>query len=98
MALHLYIYYRVADAADRIVADAADELIERVHHATGVAGRRLVRRDEPDLWMEIYEGIVDADAFTTALDAAVVASGLRRHVAPGERRHVEWFRDPSPCA
>jgi hypothetical protein len=98
VALHLYIYYRVAGAADRIAADAADDVIERVRHATGVAGRRLVRRDEPDLWMEIYEGIADAGAFTTALDAAVVASGLPTRLAPGERRHVEWFRDPSPCA
>lgn len=98
MALHLYIYYRVADSADRAAADAADEVLARVRHATGIDGRRLVRRDEPQLWMEIYERIEDADAFATVLDDAVAASGLAEQLAPGERRHTEWFRDPPPCA
>ena len=98
MAVHLYIYYRVADAADRAAAEAADAVFERVRSATGIDGRRRVRRDEPQLWMEIYEGIDDADAFANVLDAAVATSGLARHLASGERRHAEWFRDPPPCA
>lgn len=98
MAFHLYIYYRVADAADRAAADAADALFARVRTATGIDGHRLVRRDEPGLWMEIYEGIADTDAFAHVLDDAVETSGLARHLAAGERRHAEWFRDPPPCA
>lgn len=98
MAAHLYVYYRVTDADDAATAAGVDRVIDRVRAATGIAGCRRRRRDEPRLWMEIYEGIADVAGFTVALDTAVRAVDLARHLGPDERRHAEWFEDPPPCA
>ncbi len=57
---------------------------------TGVAGRLLVRRDEPATWMEIYEDVADAARFERELSGAVMRHGIARLNGMGNR-HIEAF-------
>lgn len=90
---HYYVYYRI-DPAHVLKADAA---VRQMHFALeaelGMQGRLLKKRDEPALWMEIYENVASAAGFETALQQAVKQSGVMQCLAAGERRHVECFED-----
>jgi hypothetical protein len=96
MPLSYYIYYRIApertDAArERVVA-----LLDFVARATGVTGRLLTKRDEPHLWMEVYEPVQEAHGFDRALARGVRELGLADVLAPGAQRSLECFE--GPCA
>jgi len=62
-----YIYYRVSEKN----ADETEPLIRamqaRMACRTGITGCLLKKRDEPGLWMEVYEAIADADEFELRL-------------------------------
>ena len=94
MALCYYVYYRVTQPQQAGVAvrGMQSELLVR----NGVRGRLLTKRDEPGLWMEVYEGVNDAPAFEAALDSLNDAMKLESFLAPGSRRHTECFEEP--CA
>jgi hypothetical protein len=92
-ASHYYVWYRVTgDAAAARAAVAA--LLLDVRVATGVAGRMLVRRDDPATWMEIYEGVADVGRFEAALAAGVARHGVAAFIAGGGR-HAEPFVAPA---
>lgn len=89
--LHYYVYYRIA-------LDARDEVHKRVTamqaklmSQTGVTGKVLIRCDDPQTWMEIYENVADKAKFETALHAAVQHYKLDTFLADGEARHMECF-------
>lgn len=88
-ATHYYVWYRVAGdpAAARTAIDAA---LQDVAVEAGVAGRLLVRRDDPRTWMEVYEHVVDGARFERALAAAAARHALPGHAEDGVR-HVEPF-------
>jgi hypothetical protein len=87
-----YIYYKVAaQNADKVRA-AALELQRAVLHATGIPGRLMCRRDQPDTWMEIYEGVADAAAFQAALDSELQRLQFGDLIGPDARRVTELFR------
>jgi len=91
-ASHFYVWYRVT--GDPAAARAAvDALLRDVQRATGVAGRVLVRRDDPTTWMEIYEDVADAGRFERALADAVARHAVAAHAAGGAR-HAEPFVAP----
>lgn len=94
MALCYYIYYRVKQPRQAGVAvrRMQSELLAR----SGVRGRLLTKRDEPGMWMEVYEGVNDAPAFEAELDSLIAAMKLEGFLAPGSRRHTECFDEP--CA
>ena len=84
LAFDFFVSYRV----DR--DEAAAELIVRTMLArlgcrSGVSGRLLKKRDEPCLLMEVYEGVVDAEAFERLLDQAL------------DKYDVEMFLDGARC-
>lgn len=89
MTLSLYVWYRIAGESA-----PARERVTRMQlelaEATGVAGRLLVRADDPRTFMEIYEDLDDAGAFERALEAAIAAEGVGE-LCDGPR-HVERFR------
>jgi uncharacterized protein DUF4936 len=92
MALSYFVYYRVHDDAP----DARSRVMDALFHvaaATGVRGRLLVKREEPALWMEVYEPVSDVDRFEAALADAVAACLLDRLLLPGGVRHVECFTE-----
>ena len=84
-----YVWYKVA--ADPPGARAAvDAMMADVARRTRTAGRLLLRRDEPDTWMEIYEGVAESALFERELAAAVLRHCIARFIAV-DGRHVEAF-------
>lgn len=88
MNLSFYIWYKVAGESARARAQITAMQID-LADATGVAGRLLVRADDPQTWMEIYEDVDDPVAFERELDR-VVTSHDALLLAPAGR-HVERF-------
>lgn len=87
MALSLYIYYRV-NGNILPIQQQANALLAEIQKKTEVEGRLLRRRDDAHTWMEIYEPISDAAAFSTILQAAVAGQPLLAAL----QRHEEWFQ------
>jgi hypothetical protein len=94
LALCYYVYYRVTQAQEAGIAirTMQSQLLVR----SGVRGRLLTKRDEPGMWMEVYEGVNDAPAFEAELDRLIAAMKLEDLLEPGSRRHTECFEEP--CA
>ncbi len=86
-----YVYYRIAperaDEARQVVAAIQDDVFRQA----GVAGRLLRRRDDPETWMEIYEGVAHEKAFEDSLASAVECHAFGRLLAAGSRRITEIF-------
>ncbi|MCS6787161.1 MAG: DUF4936 family protein [Thiobacillaceae bacterium] len=95
MAYTYCIWYRVSD-------DGPDtERLVRAHMArlacrAGVTARLLKKRDEPRLWMELYEGVTDPARFEAAERATVAAYDIDLLIE-GARR-IECFHDEAPVA
>lgn len=91
--LHYYIYYRVDPARAADAQARVADLMEELDLASGVRGRLLRKRDEPHLWMEIYEEVEDGPAFEAALATHTAAMALEALLQPGSTRRIECFRD-----
>lgn len=91
MAFSYFVYYRVSrpQLAGVAVRGMQSELLA----SSGVSGRLLTKRDEPGLWMEVYEGVRDASAFEAELDRLIAAMKLEGFLESGSRRHTECFED-----
>lgn len=88
---HYYIYYRVS-AAHSLEASAAVKQIQyEIEAHFSIAGRLLKKREEPLLWMEIYENVPSSEAFEAALKSAESKAEIMRFVAGDGLRHVECF-------
>lgn len=85
-----YVYYRVDPERAAPAARCVDALLLAMAPHCGQPPRRMVRCDEPAMWMEIYEDIGDFAAFSAALAAAEGAAGCMGFIR-GER-HLECFR------
>jgi hypothetical protein len=92
-----YVYYRVIEGEDVGMATAVRAAQAEITATIGIAARLLARRDEPDLWMEVYEGVTDADGFERALAACVERHELAKLARPGTVRTTECFVVPE-CA
>ncbi|MCU0840367.1 MAG: DUF4936 family protein [Thiobacillaceae bacterium] len=97
MALsHLYcVWYRVADDGSD-TETVVRGMMARLACRTGVAGRLLKKRDEPRLWMEVYDGVADPAAFEARLRQAVDEFDVDMFVA--DDRRVECFLGEAPVA
>ena len=65
-----YIYYRVAAADGERLESAVAGMQASLQTATGIRGQLLRRRDDPETWMEVYEGVLDSTQFESALSEA----------------------------
>ena len=91
MPCSYYIYYRVDLAKAATGERRISELIEAVRKATGVRGRLMKKRHEPNLWMEIYENVTDETKFEWELAEAVGQHKIAEILLPGTPRHIECF-------
>jgi len=91
MAWSYYIYYRVDAGKIAACTTAVQKLLAALQAQTGIQGRVLTKRNEPLLWMEIYEQIADEAKFEWELAEAVAASGISAFLQPGSSRHTECF-------
>jgi len=90
---HYYIYYRIAPAQAKLIAGAVRLIQQQLAAQLDIHGRLLTKCDEPNLWMEIYEGITASVEFETALLAAEIQSGIAGLLGPDETRHIECFEE-----
>ncbi len=88
-----YIYYRIDPAQTPAAAQRARQLLDAVERATGIAGRLLHKRGEPNLWMEVYEDIADETQFEWELANTVGKLRATEFLQAGSGRHTECFSD-----
>ncbi len=93
MGWSYYIYYRVEAAKADACAVAVQELLTAIRERTGIQGRVLKKRNEPLLWMEIYEPVADEAKFEWELAEAVAGSGVTALLQAGSTRHTECFAE-----
>ena len=91
MPLNFYIYYRVEQAHAASLEPLIHAMQAVLWKQTGVAGRLLKKRDEPLLWMEVYENVAEAESFEETLTRVVEEYRIRQFLEPGSQRHTECF-------
>jgi hypothetical protein len=87
-----YIYYRVDPARTAPCEARIRELLAAVKKSTGIQGRFMTKRGEPNLWMEVYENVADEAKFEWELAEAAGRLNVQEFLQPGGR-HVECFRE-----
>ena len=93
MAFSYYIYYRVQPEKAAACEPVVRELLASVRTATGITGRLLKKRGEPNLWMEVYEGVKDDAKFEWELADAAGRLKIQDFLLPGSGRYVECFEE-----
>jgi hypothetical protein len=88
----LYVYFKLA-APDAALCGRLSAMQSELARQTDVSARLMRRRDDTLTWMEVYEGIVDPDAFTLTLAEALAKHGIDAASPP---RHLEWFVPLTP--
>lgn len=88
---HYYVYYRVDPRREAEAGAAVKALQFQIEKETGVSGRLLTKRDEPHLWMEVYED-VPHPAFDARLTAEAERLGFTDFLQEGSTRRVECFQ------
>jgi hypothetical protein len=68
---HYYIYYRVSENNEADAEQAVRSMQVRLACRSGVPGQLLKKRDDPFLWMEIYEQVQDPVRFERLLQQGV---------------------------
>jgi hypothetical protein len=91
--LSFYIYYRVQPEKAAVCETAVRAVLSAVCAATGVTGRLMKKRGEPNLWMEVYEGVTDDAKFEWELAEAAGRLDLQQFLLPGSGRHIECFEE-----
>ncbi|MBI4207820.1 MAG: DUF4936 family protein [Betaproteobacteria bacterium] len=91
MAYSYYIYYRVNPEKAEACEPRIKDLLAAVEKVTGVAGRLLKKRDEPLLWMEVYENVKDEANFEWELADIADQFKVKEYLEPDTTRHCECF-------
>lgn len=68
---HYYIYYRVNEQNAAETEQLVRSMQARLACRSGISGRLLKKRDEPALWMEVYEKVANPERFEHLLNQAV---------------------------
>ena len=89
MSAHYYVWYRVRDDAAAEAETAVRALQARLACRTGIAGRLLKKRDAPETWMDIYEGVAEPQGFERQMQELVERYDVEMFLEGG--RHVECF-------
>ena len=93
MALSYYIYYRVQPEKAAACEPAVRAVLTSVRAATGAAGRLMKKRGEPNLWMEVYEGVTDDAKFEWELAETAGRLKIHEFLISGSSRHIECFEE-----
>jgi len=88
--LNYYIYYRVQPEHGAALEAAVKQIQDELAAHCGVSGRLLKKRDEPNVWMEIYEQVSSA-AFEDALAWAEHKADIAALLGGDGIRHRECF-------
>ena len=93
MGLSYYVYYRIDPIQVKTAMAIVETQMRAIVDATGVPGRLLRKRGEPNLWMEVYENVADAALFEHELALAAEAIEKTASLQTGTGRHVECFEE-----
>jgi hypothetical protein len=93
--VHFYIYYRVGGAHVAAARAVIEAVLRALEDRMGVVGRLLQGADEPLLWMEVYENVLDPKRFEATLGDLLAARRFVAFLAPGSARRIERFVAPS---
>ena len=88
MSFSYFVWYRVR-ADERETETVIRHMMARLACRSGVAGRLLKKREEPRLWMEVYEGVGDPVGFERLLAQAVAEFDVEMFC--DDSRHGECF-------
>jgi hypothetical protein len=86
-----YIYYRVDPLHATPAEQQVTTLLALVEKSTGIAGKLLKKRGEPNLWMEVYPDVADPARFERELADAVQHLQMTQFLLSGSGRHIECF-------
>jgi hypothetical protein len=89
--LGYFVYYRVDPAKIGVAGERVTQLLDALAGWCGVRGRLLKKRDEPTLWMEVYEPVTDAARFEISLQRELERLDFDSVLLSGSRRTVECF-------
>ena len=92
-----YIYYRVALDREHDARRSVQAILGEVEATTGIRGQASRKAHEPLLWMEVYEGVTDAEEFVSLLTELSARHGLDPCLEDNQRRHVEHFVALNPA-
>ncbi|MFT3733479.1 MAG: DUF4936 family protein [Rhodocyclaceae bacterium] len=87
-----YVYYRVAPEQQAAVREAVLQLFALLQTQCDIAGRLMRRADDVTTWMEVYEGVANAEAFSDALQRNTAICGLQV-LLEDAKRVIERFED-----
>jgi len=76
--LNYYVYYKIAPERLKEVRLQVAKLFAAIEEHSGVRGRWMRRRDDPTTYMEVYEGVKDAQAFEALLEREGAKLGFAR--------------------
>jgi hypothetical protein len=91
VAFNFYIYYRVDPQKAAACEPLIRQLLAAVRGATGIQGRLLRKHGEPNLWMEVYEGVPDEAKFEWELAELAGRLRIKDFLQEGTTRHHECF-------
>ena len=95
MTYGFYIYYRVPAEVAEELRSRVLAMQEAIREETGTTGKLVTKVDEPLLWMEVYEGVVDSESFARTLDRALVRHRVDGLPGPAARK-MEVFLAAKP--
>lgn len=92
MKYSFYVYYKVPEQNAADLRDRIRNLQTNVMNLTGATGKLLVKINEPLLWMEVYENIIDHTIFLNALQKEISKVGLTNFFEHNQRK-IEIFSE-----
>jgi hypothetical protein len=78
--LNYYVYYRLDPASAGSSRPKVQAIFDAIERGVGVRGRWMRRRDDASTFMEVYEGVQDAEAFEALLATEGACLGVERKV------------------
>jgi hypothetical protein len=78
--LNYYVYYKLDPSSAERSRAKVEAIFRTIERQLGVRGRWMRRRDDPGTFMEVYEGVRDAQAFETLLEKEGAQLGVARKV------------------
>jgi len=94
--VHFYIYYRIATPHGKEARAALTGVMEALAKEFAVSGRFLRSRDDPDLWMEVYENVREPLRFEAQLSSLLAQTPFAAWLTPGSARRTERFVTAEP--
>lgn len=92
-----FVYYKVRPERLEELCDRVRALFAAVERDTGVRGHWMRRRDDPETYMEVYEGVAEASAFEVVLEREVRRVGFAECLPAGGARRTEIFVGAQPA-